>query len=252
MIAFCRLFRNLITRTVSLPNGSVASFPISGKHALTYVVVWLLVAGNSLTLHAANPSEEIHCYKEVTGESVKTVHWRLENGDGATLRCTSPGEHHTTTVGPDYDTLHWQVQAGDGRTDFIARRQGNTIKIIGRFRGQAINKTLRIDGAPWYQATSLSLRQLATSDETHQVFWTIRYNTLKAHKVKASKQGVESDASTDGPKALMHIQLSLTGLLSPFWRSDYWFSLPEFVFYRFKGPSGPPGSPMTVITRVDS
>ena len=93
---------------------------------------------------------------------------------------------------------------------------------------------------------------MATSDETQQVFWTIRYNTLKAHKVKAIKKGVESIASIDGPKELLHIRLSLTGLLSPFWKSDYWFSLPEFVFYRFKGPSGPPGSPMTVITRMDS
>jgi hypothetical protein len=209
------------------------------------------VAGNILASDAASPSEEIHRYKEVTGKSVKTVQWHLQNGDVATLRCTSPRERHTTTVGPDYDTWHWQVQADGGQTDFIASRKGETIEITGRFKGQAIDKTLPIDDAPWYQATSLSLRQLATSEETHQVFWSIRYNTLKAHKVEAIKKGVESVASADGPKTLLHIRLSLTGLLSPFWKSDYWFSLPEFVFYRFKGPSGPPGAPMTVITRMD-
>jgi hypothetical protein len=251
MIAFRRFLHILLARIISTSSCSAASFHGAGKCTLIYLVVGLLTTGIGPLLHAANPSEEIHRYQEVTGQSVKTVQWRLENGDGATLRCTSPREHHTTTVGPDYDTSHWQVEADDGRTDFIASRHGNTIQINGRFKGQAINKTLRIDGAPWYQATSLSLRQLATSDETHQVFWTIRYHTLKAHKVKAIKKGVESITATGGPKDLLHIQLSLTGLLAPFWKSDYWFSLPELVFYRFKGPSGPPGSPMTVITRMD-
>ena len=251
MTAFRWFYHNLLTRFVSTSACHAASLAADGKRALIYLAVWVLAAGNGPLLHAANLSEEIHRYKEVTGESVKTLQWRLENGDGTTLRCTSPREHHTTTVGPDYDTSHWQVQADDGQTDFIARRRGNTIEINGRFKGKAINKTLRIDDAPWYQATSLSLRQLATSNETHQVFWTIRYNTLKAHKVKATKKGVESVASTEGPKELLRIRLSLTGLLSPFWKSDYWFSLPEFIFYRFKGPSGPPGSPMTVITRMD-
>lgn len=251
MIVFRWFYRHPSERLVSASTCTPVNLAGARPSVLIFLMAWFIVVGNETPLHAASSSEEIHRYKEVTGDSVKTLQWHLENGDVATLRCTSPHEHHTTTVGPDYDTSHWQVIADDGLTNFIARRHGDAIEIDGRYKGQDINKTLSIDDAPWYQATSLSLRQLATSNESHQVFWTIRYPALTAHKVKASKQGIESVASADGPKTLMHIRLSLTGLLSPFWKSDYWFSLPEFIFYRFKGPSGPPGSPMTVITRVD-
>ena len=103
------------------------------------------------------------------------------------------------------------------------------------------------DALPWYQATSLSLRDLVSSPERERRFWTIRLDTLTVHQLKATKKGVER-SGTDDP--LLRIRLSLPGLLAPFWQSDYWFTLPEAVFFRFEGPSGPPGSPQTIVTRV--
>jgi hypothetical protein len=49
---------------------------------------------------------------------------------------------------------------------------------------------------------------------------------------------------------MLRIHLTLPGILAPFWKSDYWFALPEGVFFRFKGTSGPPGSPMIIVTRT--
>ncbi|BBO86093.1 hypothetical protein DSCO28_66590 [Desulfosarcina ovata subsp. sediminis] len=211
-----------------------------------------LVAGlwQAMATASAIGPEEVHHYREITGKSVKTVEWRLSKGDPMILTYTSPGERYVTATGPDYDTRRWRVAADNGRTALIAERVGAAITIRGRFKGDTVNKVLAIDDAPWYQATSLSLRQLVASEAKEKCFWTIRIDTLSAHKIKAIKKGVENLNKNACQQSLMHIRLTLTGFLAPFWKSDYWFALPGGIFDRFKGPSGPPGSPMTTVTRM--
>jgi hypothetical protein len=205
---------------------------------------------------AAAPSgtmtrEEVHYYREVVGTAVRNVQWRLRKGEHLTLTYTSPIEKNVTTTDREYETLSWHVIRDNGRTDFLARRDGDTIVVHGRFKGAPLDRTLNIDEAPWYQAISLSLRGLLASGDTDRVFWIIRYDTLKVHKIKAIKSGTERLQADEGRlRTLAHIRLTLTGLLAPFWKSDYWFTTPGDVFYRFQGPSGPPGAPMITITRV--
>jgi hypothetical protein len=196
--------------------------------------------------------DEVYHYREETGASVKDVVWRLSKDEAFTLTYDSLVERHVTTTGPDYDTRGWQVTADGGQTRFSAERVGRAIFVRGTFRGAPVDKRLEIDQSPWYQATSLSLRELVASVDSERVFWTIRMDTLTAHKIRAIKKGVEAVESDENRKELLRIQLTLPGMLAPFWKSDYWFALPEGVFFRFKGPSGPPGSPTTIVTRVSS
>jgi len=195
--------------------------------------------------------EEIHHYREVTGTSSEDVCWHLLKGDTLILTYTSTTERHVTTTGPGYRTIRWQVTDAADETDFVAKRQGDTIVIEGTFKGEPLDKTVAIDDAPWYQATSLSLRGLIASDDAKRVFWTIRPDILTPHKIKAVKKEIETVAAEENQKKLQHIRLRATGMLAPFWKSDYWFALPRGIFQRFEGPSGPPGSPMTVVTRLD-
>jgi len=191
---------------------------------------------------------ETHTYIEQTGEAVKEVTWTLEKKDNFTLTYLSPVERHVTTTGLDYDTRRWDVTEQNGPSGFTAVRTGKAIFISGRFRGDPVNKTLEIDGMDWYQASSLSLRGLVTSADREKEFWTIRSDTLTVHKLKAVKKGLETVEVNGAKKEAVRIELSLTGLLSPFWKSDYWFSVPEGIFLKFQGPGGPPGSPETTVT----
>ncbi|WP_319523776.1 hypothetical protein [uncultured Desulfosarcina sp.] len=195
--------------------------------------------------------EEIHHYREATGASSKDASWHLSRGDTLVLTYTTATERHVTTTGRSYRTLCWQVTDAAAGNDFVAQRKGDTIVIEGTFKGEPLDKTLDIDDAPWYQATSLSLRGLIASDDSERVFWTIRPDTLTPHKIKAVKKEIETATSEENPKRLQHIRLRATGMLAPFWKSDYWFALPRGIFQRFEGPSGPPGSPITVVTRLD-
>ena len=107
----------------------------------------------------------------------------------------------------------------------------------GRLKGRSIDKTFEIDASPWYQATSLSLRDLVASDETERLFWTLRLDTLGAHKIRAIKQGMQTVETAGQPETVLRIRLTLPGLLAPFWKSDCWFSMPEGIFFRFEGPA---------------
>jgi hypothetical protein len=218
--------------------------------ALRLATVWFYLGSWMTPLHAMDSTEEVYHYQEVTGESVKEVAWQLCKGATYILTYASPVERHVTTTGPDYDTRRWQVTADNGRTYFSAERTGRAILVRGTLKGEPVDKRLEIDECPWYQATSLSLRELVASIDSERVFWTIRIDTLTAHKIRAIKQGIEPIETAGVKKMLLRIRLTLPGLLAPFWKSDYWFALPEGIFFRFKGPSGPPGSPMTIVTRT--
>lgn len=126
-----------------------------------WMALILILLGLRVAQAALPNAEEVYHYREVTGKSVKTAEWRLRKAEGFTLTYTSPTQRHVTTTGPDYATRRWTVTADSGQTDFTAERIGRTIHLHGRFKGQAVDKDLAIDDAPWYQATSLSLRGLS-------------------------------------------------------------------------------------------
>ena len=204
----------------------------------------------STALTAGTPPAEIHHYLKTRGRVAQTVTWLLKrSGQGYALHYTAPDEKCLTITGPNYGTRSWTMANTAEDTDLMAERNGDTITLHGRFKGRPLDKSIAIDDAPWYQATSLSLRGLIESDNPEQRFWTIRTGTLTAHKIRAAKAGIQKDTAATGQPALMHVRLSLTGLLTPFWASDYWFSLPDGVFYRFEGPGGPPGTPDIVVQR---
>jgi hypothetical protein len=213
--------------------------------------VFVFLAETAMALTSTPLQVEVHHYLETTGDNEKKVTWQLKKNDLFELTYISEDEQHTTTTGPHYDTRLWHVVADNGTTDFTAERMDRTIRLDGIFKGKPVDKKLSIDNLPWYQATSLSLRRLVKSKDRKESFWTIRFDTLTVHKIRAIKQEMVSIDSNSTRIEGVRIQLSLTGLLTPFWKSDYWFTLPKGVFFRFKGPSGPPGAPVITITQIN-
>lgn len=104
-----------------------------------------------------------------------------------------------------------------------------------------------IDDAPWYQATSWSLRALVLSSQMEVRFWTVRIDTLTVHKIKAVKKQQMILNLNGAKEEAEEVELRLEGLLALFWKSSYWFRRSDGVFLRFEGPSGPPGTPDVVV-----
>jgi hypothetical protein len=196
---------------------------------------------------AGAASSQTFRYLQRTGEQSQSFSLTLNPGPPLQLSADSPGERHLTVMGSDYSTRHWQLTQTTEGTEILARRQGDSLLLSGRLRGQPVERRLEIDAAPWYQALSISLRNLFDQRIEALEFWTLRPDTLEVHKVRAVRQAQETLDIDGRPVAAWRIEVRLTGLKALFWHSHYWLRKSDGAFLRYRGPSGPPGQPLTEV-----
>lgn len=197
------------------------------------------------------PTLERRRYQEKKQDRVLTAQWRLsKTGNGYALLYIKAGERHVTRTDNQLRTLSWTMEENTTDTRFEAVRTGDIIMIHGRYQGKPVEKKLTVDSDPWYQATSLSLSRLALSDDTYAQFWTLHPKTQDAYKLKALRLGKEILALDGVFTETLKLELRLTGLLAPFWKSWYWFDLETGTFVRFEGKGGATDRHPTVITLI--
>lgn len=189
-------------------------------------------------------------YLQRTGEQSQSFSLTLAPGPPLRLSADSPMESHQTVMESDYSTRRWQLTQTAEGTEILAQRQGDSLLLSGRLRGQLVERKLAIDAAPWYQALSIALRNLLDPRIEALEFWTLRPDTLEVHKVRAVRQAQETLEIDGGPVAAWRIEVRLTGLKALFWHSHYWLRQSDGVFLRYRGPSGPPGQPLTEVRWV--
>jgi hypothetical protein len=196
---------------------------------------------------AAGEVIEAHRYTEITGENHQEIQWRLEKDSEFTLTSTTANEVSVCSLDADLNTLSWQIARKDEDTTLTAERFDDEIHLSGHHAGAPIERRLKIDAAPWYQAGSISLRAFVQSAESEIRFWILRPGKFSAHKLIAVRQGKENLNINGVPISAHKIRVGLTGWKAPLWSAHYWFSAKNGVFLRYQGPSGPPGSPETVV-----
>lgn len=204
------------------------------------------------SLHADHSNSTIRHYMENDGQTTRQITWDLKHGDGFTLTYITDEETHITCTTESLSTISWTMNAG-ARGNVKAERQDDTITIRGELDGRNIDKRIHVDNAPWYQATSLSLKEFILSDKRETFFWTLRPDTLKAYKLKAVKKGCELLAVGRKPVDIeaVKVKLSLTGMLAPFWSSYYWFSMESGMFLRFQGQADASGKTQVSVTYTE-
>jgi hypothetical protein len=222
------------------------------RHSLVSISRYLVVLACIYlqTTTAAGEVIEAHRYTETTGKNHQGIQWQLEKDNEFTLTSTMANEVSVCRLDINLDTRVWQVVRKDEDTTLMARRFDEEIHLSGHHAGTPIQRRLRIDAAPWYQAGSISLRAFAQSKKTEIGFWILRPGKFSAHKLIAVRQGKESLYFNGMPIPAYKIKVGLTGWKAPFWSAHYWFSVKDGVFLRYQGPSGPPGSPETVVEWV--
>lgn len=220
--------------------------------SLTYLLLGMvslmcLVFSEGLAQHAA---VEAHRYVEENGTTRQEVQWCLTrtNDSGSQLVYHTSQQTHLTRTDAALHTQAWSMRDHREETDVEVLRQGNSLVVQGRWRGAVILKQIELDDSPWFQATSLSLRPFILSGQAAVSFWTLRPDTLKAYKITATRQGVESLSVPSGQTSAVRVELRLGGLLAPFWRGRYWFRASDGLFLRFDGSGDASGRfPATVV-----
>ncbi len=126
-----------------------------------------------------------------------------------------------------------------------------SVLFVGSIRGKQIERNLPLQGLPWYQALSLSLRNHLDEDVIDQEFWSIRPDTMDLHRLQIADIASERLAMDENEVIAYCVEIRPAGWLSPFWKGRYWFSQIDRSFLRYEGDSGPPGSPQTIIKALD-
>lgn len=212
---------------------------------LRFVIAWLCLAP-ALPAFAY----EQYFYLETRGEESHVYRWtRRLDDEVVQITTEEPGKLHLSRCTPEGATLAWSVK--EGSTQVEARRHGNAIELRGRRADERFVKRLIIGDEPWYQALSYSLREFAADATGPARFWMLRPDTFEPVKLKAERAGQERIDTKSGPRLAEKVRVSTTGLLSGLWEAHYWFDGATGVFLRFEGGTKLPGSPKTVIQRLD-
>ena len=136
-------------------------------------------------------------------------------------------------------------------TDVRVERVGNQLRFTGRVAGAAIDKQQQIDGRPWFQPLSYSLRCMVARQQAQASFWTIRPDTLETLTLQAAREGSDLLPQEHGPAlTASKMVIRLDGVLSALWSAEYWFRQGDNLFVHYRGTHGPPGTAETVISLV--
>ncbi|MBN2792921.1 MAG: hypothetical protein JXQ81_10470 [Desulfuromonadales bacterium] len=203
-----------------------------------------------LTESQSSDLVEHHEYVKVTGDKIWPFDWNLIRDDGLTLLTTLGHQRDTTQMAGDLSTHKWHVDDPRAKTLITVLRQDQKLVFQGKFNGKKVDRQVRIDSAPWYQALSLSLRQFSDPDKKGLEFWSIRPDTLDVHRLKVSKVAEENLEINNVLCSTIKLKIQLTGFKSAFWSCYYWLRKADGLFVRYEGPSGPPGWPLTTVELV--
>jgi hypothetical protein len=173
---------------------------------------------------------EGHEYLTTKGDTSREVLWCLDTSLPFRVFYKESDEWNITRTDHASATRSWKILDVAGNVRILAERRDNRIRVEGSVKGRQVQKEIAIDGAPWFQATSWSLRRFVLSGESEIEFWTLRPDTLKAYKVIAKRQTEEVVQLDKGAVPAVRIELRLTGMLAPFWKSRYWFRSKDGFF----------------------
>lgn len=192
-------------------------------------------------------SLEQRCYRQQNGSQSHYFTWVLEKSDPLRLQTAEPGERFNLEANAELATLNWKLQRPAEQTRLRVERRGNQLVWSGTLKGRPLARRDEIDDAPWYQALSLSLQQLLGTDRKELSFWMVRPDTLKIYKLRAERRSPTNLELAGKSIPCVPIRLTVPGIPSFIWHSDYWFDARDGRFLRFAGRTGLPGCPDTVV-----
>ena len=76
-------------------------------------------------------------------------------------------------VSKNLSCTKWHYEHFSDKTDIIAEKEGEYIKLTGTFKGKEQNKTFKIGDGLWYQMMDMAMPAFIASDEEEIVFYSI-------------------------------------------------------------------------------
>ena len=212
----------------------------------TLLTLWALTR-NAPILAGYIPSPSACNYTETTGKDSRNFLWTLEKDDGWLLVSEDKLETHRAWLDTSLNTYKWSLDRPANDTTMTATKQGDTLHLQGTLNGKSHQRDYQLGRTPWYQALSLSLRKHLGEAFVKEEFWSIRPDTLELHKMQIIKISEERLKIEGTIQPTYRVIVRPAGWKAPLWKGEYWFSRNDGKFIRYRGDSGPPGSPDTIV-----
>lgn len=198
----------------------------------------------SVLLFAAFATAQERRFISTCGKTQTEIKWSEEHQNGQTLLHTvQGGERHEYLLGSGYKTERWKIVNTSAKTDLTVSFDRGIYSVSGLFNGKQISKRVKSKGKPWYQNIAYNAG-LTLRDGESVEYECFRPDNMKLYVMYAAKKGTEP---FDGREAL-RIKVGLTGFMSAFWSSDYYFDTDTRLFVGYRGVNGGPGTPETKIS----
>ena len=125
----------------------------------------------------------------------------------------------------------------------------NTIHLTGFQNGNKISKRFTLDGSPWKQLFTVELRSFVVSYKASTSFWLISPDVLDIVKFVATKHGLKTVVVRDRRYEAQHVKITFAGLLSVFWKGDFWYRQSDGTYLLYRGNHGP-GTPIANLELI--
>jgi len=143
-------------------------------------------------------------------------------------------------------TQSWLYFNTRNGTALSANRLHDTLTAIGVFNGVKFSKAYKIDGNPWFQVWSLPAEVFARSGRKSIRFWSIDpTNMQRVVRFEFTMLKTDTIGYQGKNVPVHHVQVTLTGIGSAFFRGDYWIRETDNRVIRSRMPRGIGRKPTT-------
>ena len=129
-------------------------------------------------------------------------------------------------VSKNLSCTKWHYEHFSDKTDIIAEKEGEYIKLTGTFKGKEQNKTFKIGDGLWYQMMDMAMPAFIASDEEEIVFYSIgtgnNRGAMGLGEFAAKKAGEEIIKVNGEEYDCVKITFVLTAF-SWAWTGFYWY-----------------------------
>ena len=170
-------------------------------------------------------------YQNVTGKDTTSTIYAIDQFKNYKKARTEwhEGENKSFSevlMNDSFSTQQWNYFNGKTNTKIYAWLSHDTIFIKGTFKKRKIYRTFLRKGIVWKQSFPSDLTNFVLSSNPYSIFCGVGifgFATMKFGTMKAIRIGIEHQTINGKTLELIHLGVSLTGILSRLWHGDYWY-----------------------------
>ena len=203
-----------------------------------FLVVWSTGQAVTLTYELRNEDETSMLYIEVQSEGRGTVYRsRMENIE------------QYYRYEPTVRLMEWRYRNSNNDTEYRALRKGARIELEGRLNGEEVRTSLELGDQLWLQNSEFGFEEFIESDEKYMDFVFVKPDDVSLTRFRVRKMGIEKIPYQGEEVEALRLKANPPGILAALWHASYWYSLPDYMFIKYKA-EGAPGLPQTEIELV--